>query len=132
MWDNIGGKIKGLAKIIALLGIISSIIGGIVFFNIDGSGMYVGIGFATIFLGSLFSWIASWFMYGFGELIENSESIKYNTSKISDTSRNKPINESFDGNVSKPRTPSGDTWICKHCGTINSTAYDSCEGCGRA
>ena len=48
------------------------------------------------------------------------------------SNRNKPINESFDGNVSKPRTPSGDTWICKHCGTINSTAYDSCEGCGRA
>jgi len=78
MWENIGGKIKGLSKFIAWLGIICSIIGGIVLFIIGrkvyfGSEIYIGAGFGTIIFGSLFSWISAWFIYGFGELIECNE-----------------------------------------------------------
>ena len=107
MWDDIGGKIKGLAKIIALLGIISSIIGGFVFFNIarkmSYSGIYFGIGLATMFIGSLLSWIASWFMYGFGELIEKTSEIEILKNYIINNREN--INENISGiifaNISK-------------------------------
>lgn len=73
MFSNIGGKIQGLAKFTAWLGIIISIILGLLFLAF-GSDTEVGgyasfIGILIIILGSLSSWISSWVLYGFGELI---------------------------------------------------------------
>ena len=84
MWDNIGVKIKVLAKIIAWVGIISSVIGGISLISQgaelnqsswggSGGSILILSGFGTIIIGTIFSWIGSFFMYGFGELIENSQ-----------------------------------------------------------
>jgi len=84
MWDNIGEKIKGLAKIIAFLGIVLSVIGGIILLFIGwnqsySGGIYIVIGFITMIVGSLISWISAWFMYGFGELIVKTNEIEKNT-----------------------------------------------------
>ena len=83
MWDNIGGKIKGVAKFIAWFGIIFSIIIGIILFSIGGNlyygGIFIGIGLFIMIVGSLISWILSWFMYGFGELIVKTTKIERNT-----------------------------------------------------
>ena len=69
MFDNIGSKIKTLAIVCAWIGIIGSFIGGIyVMAELD-----VGIGFLIMIAGSLVSWIGSFFMYGLGQLIENSD-----------------------------------------------------------
>ena len=75
MFKNIGGKIKGLAKVICYVGIAISVIAGIVMIGF-GSSSYNGdtmivMGFAVMIVGSLVSWIGSFFAYGFGELIEN-------------------------------------------------------------
>jgi hypothetical protein len=84
MWDNIGGKIKRLSKFSAWLGIIGSIIGGIVLFVMGsrmqyGGGLFFGYGLAVIIFGSLLSWISAWLTYGFGELIEKATEIEKNT-----------------------------------------------------
>ena len=71
MFNNIGKKIKGLAKFICWLGIVGSVIAGIVLCSLHMSV----IGFLTIVLGALLSWIGSFFIYGFGQLIENSDII---------------------------------------------------------
>jgi hypothetical protein len=78
MWDDIGGKIKFLAKVIAWIGILSSIIVGIIFIS-EGIQLHYCIG--IIVIGSLISWISSWFMFGFGELIEKATDIENNTRK---------------------------------------------------
>lgn len=87
MFNKVGQKIKSLAKIICGIGITVSIIAATVMFSIASSVMYgggalVGIGFVLLILGPLFSWISSFFMYGFGELIDNSDSIKQDILKI--------------------------------------------------
>lgn len=64
MYDNIGSKIKTLAKIICAIGIIASLVVGAYIADVDS-----GLGVSIMFLGSLGSWIATFFMYGFGELI---------------------------------------------------------------
>jgi energy-coupling factor transporter transmembrane protein EcfT len=95
MYKNIGSKIKLLAKILACIGIVLSISGGILM--IINAETYYGdydkvrlwSGIAIIVLGSLFSWLSSWFMYGFGELIETNVEIVKNTAKCS--SNNKDI-----------------------------------------
>ena len=72
MFYDIGKKIKTLAKVVCWIGIIGSVIGGIVMIATMGS---VGVlsGLLTIVLGVLFSWIGSFVLYGFGEMVENSD-----------------------------------------------------------
>ena len=70
-FDNIGGKIKTLAKTLTILGIIGSVIFGFVLF----SWSQVLFGLLTIVFGSLVSWISSFALYGLGVLIDNSEII---------------------------------------------------------
>lgn len=85
MFNNIGGKIKGLAKFICWAGIIVSVIAGIILIAnaTKGSGQYrytdtatIVLGVITIVVGSIASWVGSFVLYGFGELVENSSAIK--------------------------------------------------------
>lgn len=71
MFKNIGKKIKILAKIITWIGIaISCLLGIIMMFAIE-YGFVAGI--LIIIIGSISSWISSFLLYGFGQLIENSD-----------------------------------------------------------
>ena len=80
MFDNIGGKIKTLAQVVCWLGIIISGIYGIGMMAVDVHLVLAGI--IVIVTGSLMSWLSSFALYGFGELIENSQMIRYNTDRI--------------------------------------------------
>ena len=84
MFNNIGGKIKGLAKFMCWLGIILSVIIGIVLIigatNRNGYYRYTDTttiiyGIIVIVMGSLLSWIGSFVLYGFGELVDNSSKL---------------------------------------------------------
>lgn len=69
MFDDIGGKIKGLAKVITIIGIIASCICGLVTL-VESENLLVGVLVAG--LGSLGSWVGSFLLYGFGELIDQT------------------------------------------------------------
>ncbi len=92
MFKNIGGKIKGLAKVICYVGIAISVIAGIFMIGF-GSSSYNGdtmvvMGCVVMIVGSLVSWIDSFFAYGFGELIENTTVIAELAAKA-DAEKNK-------------------------------------------
>lgn len=73
MFQNIGKKIKTLAVVVCWIGIAGSVIGGIVMCAVgaDSSGgdLLIGLGLPLIFLGPLFSWIGSFVLYGYGDMI---------------------------------------------------------------
>ena len=69
MWENIGSKLQKLAKVICWIGIILSVIGGIVMIT----QKQAVLGIVYIILGPLFSWIGSWAMYGLGLVVESVE-----------------------------------------------------------
>ena len=73
MFQNIGKKIKTLAVVVCWIGIAGSVIGGIVMIAVgaDSSGgdLLIGLGLPLIFLGPLFSWIGSFVLYGYGDMI---------------------------------------------------------------
>jgi hypothetical protein len=82
MYNNIGEKIKVLAQVIAWIGIIGNVIAGFILIaqgadSYNGSEALIGVG--ILIGGSLISWIFSWFMYGFGELIVKTTEIAKNT-----------------------------------------------------
>ena len=76
MFNHIAGKCKGLAKLIFWLGLIGSLIAGIVLIVEGGSvyyhkETYYGIAAVTILFGPLLSWIAAIPVYCIGEAAEN-------------------------------------------------------------
>ena len=89
MFSNIGGKIKVTAKVFCWIGIIVSVASGLGMIVAGFSGMWTQAasivtilgGIGTALLGSLLSWVGSFMMVGFGELIENTAEIAANTRK---------------------------------------------------
>lgn len=83
MFDNIGKKIKGLAKFFFALGVIVTVIAGIsnIALGADSwEGEYlIAIGIIYIVLGPIIAWAASFVLYGFGELIDKTCDIERNT-----------------------------------------------------
>lgn len=76
MFENIGGKIKGLAYTISILGMIASVIIAIVlFWQNSYNNPTTGTGFAVLIGGCLVSWVSGFFTYGFGEHLEQQQSI---------------------------------------------------------
>lgn len=94
MFDNIGSKIKSLARIITWIGIIGSVILGIIQisngsrYSSYGGSPLIWSGLGTIVIGSLAAWISSFILYGFGELIENSARIADQNDQIVSQLRN--------------------------------------------
>jgi len=85
MFNDIGGKIKRLAQIVSWVGIIGSILGGLVMIII-GNNMQFGegwiiAGIAVAVAGSLISGASCFVLYGFGELIDINREIAQNTRK---------------------------------------------------
>ena len=73
MFSNIGGKIKTLAQVVTLVGIIAFVIIGFVLMATDDD--LVLTGFIVAILGALSSWVSSFVLYGFGQLIENTDKL---------------------------------------------------------
>lgn len=80
MFDNIGSKIKMLAKVICWVGIIMSCLSGLIILINGDDG--AGVGLVIMIVGSLTSWVCSFFAYGFGELIDKTTEVAANTKKM--------------------------------------------------
>lgn len=77
MFNNISGKIKLIAKIICWVGILFCGGMGIVFIfagAITDNAEQIGLAIVYILLG-LVSWACSYLVYGFGQLIENTNAL---------------------------------------------------------
>ena len=95
MYNNIGNKIKALAIFSAIIGIIGSIVAAIVLFysKLILNGVLVLVG------GVVLSWVATFALYGFGELLIKVTNIEESVKSI----RNSGIvntNNDNNGNVS--------------------------------
>lgn len=141
MFDDIGGKIKTLAKITCGLGIAASIIGVIALWMQNSNyNPTTIIGVLVLVLGSLASWIGSFFTYGFGQLIENTNTIHSDNLKIQELLKEpKEENASSTTEAHPTRTSqfqsieslhSNDEWECAVCGMRNSKRTNSCINCG--
>ncbi|MCQ2424581.1 MAG: hypothetical protein MJ070_00395 [Lachnospiraceae bacterium] len=84
MFSNIGHKIKNLAILFAVLGIIASILLGVYLLENEYSA-----GGPVLILGPLSAWIGSFVLYGFGELIETVTDIDQKLRELS-SAKNDP------------------------------------------
>lgn len=70
-YSNIGLKLKTLARIILGIGILISVAYGFVLSNLSGTL----VGLLIIPVGVIVSWFGSMPMYGFGQLIQNTDEL---------------------------------------------------------
>lgn len=106
MFNNIGSKIKSYAKVIFWIGAVISIIAGIaviVVAFLASSSVYEPFAFGKFFtgfilgiitaiIGIILSWIGVLVLYGFGVLVENSDTLKQ-------LQQSKTMNESNDSTI---------------------------------
>lgn len=106
MFNYIDSKIKGLAICYTIAGIIGSIAGAIYYF-IHGVAL---IGFLILIFGILASWIGSFMLYGFGELISKTTNIEENIKKIQSLTPSQNSNQNDKNNdiPDKVKTPNAD------------------------
>jgi len=117
MFDNIGGKIKKLASVITGLGITGSVIVGIILMALAEELVLMGIIIAVV--GSISSWIGSFLLYGFGELVENSAIIaKKSDMKLSKSNNSNTVrHEETVNQTTQNKTESLHKWNgkCQMC-----------------
>lgn len=84
MFNNIGRKIKFLAETLAWFGIFLCVITGIIVIarGIQYESSLIGLGICIMMIGPIICWILSWPLYGYGQLIENSDILVYATAKF--------------------------------------------------
>ena len=76
MFGNIGGKIKKYAEILCWIGIgLSVVIALLLVANDNGRNNSAFTGLLLLIIGPLLSWVNSFVLYGFGQLVENSDEI---------------------------------------------------------
>ena len=117
MFDNIGGKIKGVAQALTWIGIILSCIAGLFVFLFNSDTPLSGL--LIIVLGCLFSWLSSLTLYGLGQLIENTDILVAQGRKAAEKPKY----------TSATPTTNKHMWRCSYCG--NMTSEETCPICSR-
>ncbi len=79
MYNNIGGKIKGLAAVMGWLCLIAGVIVWMVFIGSRYSSALAWYGL----LGGALGFVSSWPLYGFGQLVGDIREMKENSASKS-------------------------------------------------
>lgn len=116
MFENVAQKIKKLASVLTWAGCIISLVLGF---------LAQPIGLITIFpLGCLLSWAGSFLLYGFGQLIENSDRCV----DLLTAMHGVPEEEEQQPEVAAAAPK--ESWVCYACGTENEGRVGCCVQCG--
>lgn len=80
MFSNIEKKIKTLAKVLTWIGIVGSVLAGLMLIiaglSQGAGGAGVALGILMMVLGSLGSWVSNLVLYGFGQLLEDTKATR--------------------------------------------------------
>ncbi len=126
MFNNPGEKIKKLAVISFVCGIIISVILAFAL------GETFPIIIAILLGGPLTAYISSLLLYGFGTLIVNTDSDADNTDSDADNTvsvKNDALKENFESQ-NNARLMANGGWTCS-CGRVNASYVSTCA-CGKS
>ena len=128
MFDNIGSKIKSLAMILFILGVIASFVFEIYFFLLE-EGI---LGVCYWFLGLIASYLSALLLYGFGEIITKLTEIEKNTG--ANYKSQEHYTEDWTNSDSKKTSgyvnPENRTVICANCSCKQPATRTTCWHCG--
>lgn len=82
MFENVGGKIKTLVKVVFFLEAIVFIVGGIIIASSYHRDEMIWTGVGVAVVGPLVAWISSLALYAFGELVESNLRISRSVERL--------------------------------------------------
>ncbi len=136
MYDNIGGKIKGLAKAMFIVEVIGAVIAGIALVATDAG--FILIGLLTLFCGPIIAWVGSWILYAFGELVEDIHAIRNKEGTVAEEKAKREADikrtteEIIDNTpvvyetVMPVHDKKHDTYACPSCGSALRKGQEQC------
>lgn len=138
MLDQAGYKLQIGAKVVFAAGILLSLAGCVAFIALHPFGYEVTapdvlIGLVILIAGFLFSWFSALFVYGFGQLVENSEiatSISVHNYNRLQYDRKSADTETDGRSSVQHASQDGLYWTCPNCGTVNTMEDEACIECG--
>ena len=105
-YDDIGGKIKSLALASFVVEAFAAIMIGFTFLIVWGFEDAWWALFIMLF-GPLVAWVGSWFVYGFGEIVERVSNIDCKIKTYTDEDENSFNGQSNDRKSNYGRSPGG-------------------------
>lgn len=136
MYNKIGSKLKTIAVVIMVLGLIGALGCAIACWSVAGGIKYdetlrnimIGAGFAAGIMVAIPVVIGSLILNGFGELIVITDDNNDCLRKLAGV----PIKDlgSVANNGYYNNSNASSTWVCAKCGKTNSATGDFCVGCG--
>ena len=132
MFTNIGKKIKVLAIVITVIGILMYLVVGVLIIaESRGRDGQVFVGIAIMIIGSLMSWLSSFILYGFGQLVDNTDIlVQLGRSDSMPGNNVAPINYNDVSSNYNPAPNANSThqWRCNNCGNmINEEVCPYCS-----
>lgn len=140
MFDNIGGKLKTLAVILFIIGVVASLVCAIAFgITVDRWGdadFNFWLFLLILVAGCIGSYIGVLMLYAFGQLVENSDirtqlAIKADMESEHKKKENKETASyqySSSAQKTAAETPQKD---CPYCGARNHIHNKTCFACGK-
>lgn len=136
MYNKFGSKLKVIAAVIRVLGIIAAIVLAVACWGISGGIKYndtlrdilIGTGFLVGLLVAIPVVIGSLILSGFGELIVLTDDSNECLRKLAGIPAKQNVNMA--SNTYYNNTNASNTWVCSNCGKSNSAAGDFCVDCG--
>lgn len=94
MFNNVGGKIKALVQVTFVMTCVAAGLIVLIFFMIacdNGGGAWLGFLFSILGAAVLifFSWIGSFVLYGYGELVDTNQKIEKHLERLAGTAADK-------------------------------------------
>ena len=125
MYKNVGSELKVWAKAIAIIAMVPFFMAAVGFLTSGGEFLNLLIAVVVAFFGYVIGRLSGILLYAFGELVENSTSIKEKLSEI----ETKPPSQ-FGGQEAKTQVHNPvNGWTCITCGCINDSGR-FCARCG--
>ena len=133
-FDNIGGKIKNLAKwscwITILLIWVAAPIAFIVLVSDGWTAELCWIPLVGAIIGPVFIWIGSWTMYAFGEFVEDTHAMRNTYYPIAEEQANRETEEKAKHEAEEITYEKAQTFTCPNCQRKVYYGNPMCE-CGQ-
>lgn len=136
MHNKVGSKLKIIAAVIRVLGLLAAFASAIACWGVAGGIKYndtlkdimIGAGFEIGLLIAIPVIIGTLILSGFGELIVLTDDSNKCLRKLAGI----PVNtqENMGNNNYYNNSNPSNTWVCTKCGKSNNAAGDFCVGCG--